>query len=109
MTSPDASRRDVLAWLGLGPLMVCGGCSAPALARPPRGPRLTAPAAAIPPDLQLTLRIALKRVGAAMGAPAVQQLQQASQLGAALSEPLLTDALGMADNAWAAIRLGQSL
>jgi len=81
---------------GLG-VLAPGCASAPP--SPPRAPALERPADAIPPDLDLVLRIDLGRVRSALGPNAVGMIQG---LGAASAEPgtsedLVTQALARAE------------
>ena len=73
---------------------------------PPTGPRFERPIDVIPPDLQLTVRIAAKRVRDSLGNAVVERVRGDSQLGAPLSDPLIGWALDRADTAWASLRLG---
>jgi len=82
------------------------GCSA-GQAAPPRAPALEHPGDAIPPDLDLVLRIDLGRVRSALGPSAVSMIQG---LGAAGAEPgapqdLVTQALAKAEVVLVAARL----
>lgn len=82
------------------------GCSG-GQASPPRAPSLERPSDAIPPDLDLVLRIDLGRVRAALGPSAVGMIQG---LGEASAEPgapqdLVTQALARAEVVLVAARL----
>lgn len=95
-------RRSLVAWVALGGL----ACDPPEVEAPPSGPRFDRPIDIIPPDLQLTVRIAAKRVREALGNAVIERVQSDSQLKAPLSDPLIGWALERADTAWASIRLG---
>jgi len=80
-------------------------CESPKVGSPPPGPRLERPTDVIPPDLQLTVRIAAKRLQEALGRGVVERMRKDSQLSTPLSDPLIGWALERADTAWAAFRL----
>lgn len=63
------------------------------------------PSDVIPPDLQLTVRVATKRLREALGSGVIERVRNDSQLGTPLSDPLIGWALERADTAWAAFRL----
>lgn len=99
---PEIARRAVLGLLGALVL----GCEPTRVRAPPGGPRLDRPVEAIPPDLQVIVRVAVRRLREAVGKEIVQQVQQQSQLSAPLSDPLVSWVLERSDAAWAAIRFG---
>jgi len=82
------------------------GCESQRVAAPPTGPRFERPVEVIPPDLQLTLRVAVKRLRESLGNAVIERVRDDSQLGAPLSDPLIGWALERADTAWASLRLG---
>src|SRR5688572_30860038 len=95
-------RRSLVAWAALGGF----ACEPPAVAAPPTGPRFERPIDVIPPDLQLTVRVATKRLRESLGNAVVERIRSDSQLGAPLADPLIGWALERADTAWASFRLG---
>src|SRR5688500_8988607 len=64
-------------------------CESPPVEAPPPGPRIERPTDVIPPDLQLTVRIAAKRLQEALGRGVVERVRSDSQLGTPLSDPLI--------------------
>lgn len=99
---PSFSRRSLVAWAALAGL----ACDPAEVARPPGGPRFDRPIDVIPPDLQLTVRVAAKRLRESIGAAAVERIRTDSQLETPLADPLIGWALERADTAWASLRLG---
>jgi len=100
-------RRALCAWAALFCVAPSGvACESERVAAPPTGPRFARPIEVIPPDLQLTVRVAVKRLREALGDAVVERVRADSQLGAPLSDPLIGWALEQADTAWASMRLG---
>lgn len=102
LTTRSMPRRGLLGLFGAALF----GCEPTKVSAPPGGPNLQRPVEAIPPDLQLTVRVAVRRLREAVGKEVVQQVQQQSQLSAPLSDPLVNWVLERSDAAWAAIRFG---
>lgn len=98
----SVGRRSLIAWVALGSF----ACESPGVAAPPTGPRFQRPVDVIPPDLQLTVRVAAKRLRESLGNAVVERIRSDSQLGAPLADPLIGWALERADTAWASLRLG---
>jgi hypothetical protein len=94
-------RRALLAGMAAGVF----ACESPKVGSPPAGPRFERPSDVIPPDLQLTVRVATKRLREALGSGVIERVRNDSQLGTPLSDPLIGWALERADTAWAAFRL----
>lgn len=104
MLAPTITRRDcagLLASVALAAL----GCERPKVGKPPPGPKLAAPADAVPPDLDLTVRVAVARLRESLGPEAFGELEEHARVNS-LSDPLATRALGQAQVAWVAMRLG---
>ncbi len=95
-------RRSLVAWVALAGF----ACESSEVAAPPTGPRFGRPIDVIPPDLQLTVRVAAKRLRESLGGAMVERIRTDSQLGAPLADPLIGWALERADTAWASLRLG---
>ena len=107
-------RRALCAWGALSPWTALGpsvapclvACEAPRVEAPPTGPRFERPIEVIPPDLQLTVRVAVRRLRESLGNTVFERVRADSQLGAPLADPLIGWALERTDTAWASLRLG---
>lgn len=107
-------RRALCGWAALAPWAALSpvalpnilACEEPHVQAPPTGPRFERPIEVIPPDLQLTLRVAVRRLRESLGNQVVERVRADSQLGAPLADPLIGWALERADTAWASFRLG---
>jgi hypothetical protein len=86
------------------------GCGAQAIGPPPNAPSLRSPLTAMPPDLDLVLRLDLSRIRDTLGAPAMASL--AEQAVRALhgadqaTDALVLGALGESDTLWLGLRPG---
>ncbi len=102
----ERTRRTLLRWLAAAPLLALAGCGPRAIEAPPSGPQVSSPMDVMPPDLELTLRISVERVQAALGKQLLQQVREQTQLGGPMSEALMADALERSRTAWVGLRPG---
>ncbi len=105
MLAPAITRRDCAGLLATCAAFHVLACERPRVEKPPPGPRVEQPADVIPPDLDLTVRIAVSRLRESLGAQALGELESRVAVDA-LSDPLATRALSEAEVAWIALRLG---
>ncbi len=98
------------AWRGLalaGALLACG-CHSARIGPPPDAPSVTRPLDAMPADLDLVVRLDLRRIRETLGAPAIAALSEQAVLGLhgadSATDALLLSALKGTDTLWLGLR-----
>jgi hypothetical protein len=112
MTAPS---RGLVAWRGfaLGGALLAAGCGTPHVGPPPDAPSVNRPLDAMPADLDLVLRLDLRRIRDTLGAPAMSALSEQAVHGLhgadQATDALLLSALQGTDTLWLGLRPTRSL